>query len=218
MEDLLPVRCGINTNGEVNDLSLRARKIAEKKEEIIRMAIRVLSEKGYYGITMEEIASKLLMTKGTVYYYFKDKQDLLYQSQMMLLGKSLDNMNSIRQQDLPIMDKLKKAMTTHIEYLLTEKSGFESMLKPEQIFSKEQLEVILKRRDEYGKCFDQLIAEGIKANTFYPVDIKVVRNIILGAMNWVIQWYSDSGKKSKTEIAEDITEYLLRILIKTGGD
>ncbi|ASN06240.1 TetR/AcrR family transcriptional regulator [Virgibacillus necropolis] len=195
-------------------MSLRERKTAKKKEDILRTAVLVLSEKGYHGTTIEEIASRILMTKGSVYYYFKDKQDLLYQSQLMLLGRSIENVEAILFQDLLVIEKLRMAMIGHIEYLLWERSGFEMMVKLEQFFSAQQKEKILQLRDDYGKAFDQLIQAGIEENVFGSVDVKIVRNIILGAMNWVTQWYSESGKKDKTEIAESISDYLLHILIK----
>ncbi|WP_373893525.1 TetR/AcrR family transcriptional regulator [Virgibacillus sp. CBA3643] len=195
-------------------MSLRERKTAKKKEDILRMAVSVLSEKGYDGTTMEEIASKLLMTKGSVYYYFKDKQDLLYQSHVMLLERSIENVEGVQDPGLPVTEKLRRAMIVHIEYILMERSGFEMMIKPEQYFLDPQIETIFQLRDEYGKCFDQLILEGIEADAFGSVDVKIVRNIILGAMNWVTQWYSEDGKKDKKEIAEDIADYLLHILIR----
>ena len=52
--------------------SFKERKIAKKKEEILRAAAEVFIEKGYHGTTMEEIAARLLMTKGSMYYYFKN--------------------------------------------------------------------------------------------------------------------------------------------------
>ncbi|MBY0222475.1 TetR/AcrR family transcriptional regulator [Sporosarcina aquimarina] len=195
-------------------MSLRQKKIAKKKEDILRTAVSILAEKGYQGTTMEEIASSLLMTKGSVYYYFKDKQDLLYQSQLMLLQQSLINIKTIQQENLPVVDRFKKAMVAHITYLLDEKSGFEMMVKLEQIFSTEQLEEIFQLRNDYEKCFDQLILEGINEEVFEAVEITIVRNTILGAMNWVTQWYSPEGKKDPIEIAETVSGYLTRILVK----
>ncbi|WP_342535878.1 TetR/AcrR family transcriptional regulator [Sporosarcina sp. FSL K6-3508] len=195
-------------------MSLRQKKIAKKKEDILRTAVSILAEKGYQGTTMEEIASSLLMTKGSVYYYFKDKQDLLYQSQLMLLQQSLVNIKTIQQENLPVEDRFKKAMVAHITYLLDEKSGFEMMVKLEQIFSTEQLEEIFQLRNDYEKCFDQLILEGINEEVFEAVEITIVRNTILGAMNWVTQWYSPEGKKDPIEIAETVSGYLTRILVK----
>lgn len=200
--------------GSVGKLSLREKKAAKKKAEMIRSALSIIEEKGYHATTMEDIASKLLMTKGSVYYYFKDKQDLLFQSQKMLLTQCITNIEEIRAKDLDISEKLRKIMVVHIEYLITERTGFAMGSKPEQFFSGDQLKGILQLRDQYSKHIDDILQEGIAEDVFTAVDIKIVRNIILGAMNWVIEWYSPTGVKDKTELAESIADYLLRILIK----
>lgn len=196
-------------------MSLREKKAAKKKEEMIKSAVSIIAEKGYHSTTMEEIASKLLMTKGSVYYYFKDKQDLLYQGQKMLLEQSIENIEGIiNQSQLSITEKLEKTMIEHIEYLITERTGFAMGANPEQFFAGEQLEIIIHLRYQYSKCVDELLIEGIEAGFFATLDIKIVRNIILGAMNWVVEWYSPEGEKDKTQLAQSISNYLLRMLIK----
>ncbi|MGJ9457843.1 TetR/AcrR family transcriptional regulator [Oceanobacillus sp. CF4.6] len=195
--------------------SLREKKTAKKKEEILQSAISLITEKGYHNTTMEDIAAKLLMTKGSVYYYFKDKQDLLYQSYKMLLENSINRFNEVMKYSLPVDEKLRKAMQAHTEYLITQKNGFETGMKPEHFFDGVELLVILDLRSEYATCFDEIITAGIEANLFKEMDIKIVRNLILGALNWVIQWYSPDGNKNKEELAETISNHLMCILIKS---
>ncbi|MFC5627662.1 TetR/AcrR family transcriptional regulator [Aliibacillus thermotolerans] len=193
-------------------MSLRAKKTAKKKEEILKSAISVIGEKGYHATTMEDIAAKLLMTKGSVYYYFKDKQDLLYQSYKMLLERSLKNITEIREEDIDPEAKLLKIMSSHIDYIVTERSGFEVGMKPEHFFEGSQLEIIMDLRSRYAKSLDEVIIEGINEGYFHNVDVKIARNIILGAMNWVIQWYKTEGEKSKEELSEAIAHYLMKVL------
>src|SRR5699024_10461436 len=179
-------------------VALREQKTARKKEEIIQAAVSVFMEKGYTGTTMEDVAANLLMTKGSVYYYFKDKQELLYQSQKMLLEKSIENIEANKQaQDLPVIERLRKSMIVHIEYLISERSGFKTMVDPERYFSETQIEKIIKLRNNYEKNIDQLITEGMESNIIESLDIKVVRNIILGVMNWVIQWNTSKDEKDE---------------------
>lgn len=194
-------------------MSLREKKVAKKKEEILKSAASILAEKGYFGTTMEDIAAKLLMTKGSIYYYFKDKQDLLYQSQKVLLTQSLANIEEISKMDLSAKEKLEKAMYVHLEFLISELSTYALGLKPEQVFVDENLEEILQLRGDYAKHFDQMIVEGIESGEFISVDVRVARNIILGSMNWIVQWYSPE-KNDNEEIAEMISGYLLRIVVK----
>ncbi|MFC2948037.1 TetR/AcrR family transcriptional regulator [Virgibacillus sediminis] len=195
-------------------MSLRAQKTAKKKEEILKSAVTIIAEKGYHATTMEDIAAKLLMTKGSVYYYFKDKQDLLYQSYKMLLERSIENMKAIKMEVPATEEKLRRIMAAHIDYLITERFGFEAGMKPEQFFEGEQLDTILELRSLYAEGLDEIILEGIDSGYFDNVDIKIARNIILGAMNWVIQWYKSEGEKDQKEIADSISEYLMRILKK----
>ena len=198
-------------------MSLREKKAEKKKEEIIQSALSIIAEKGYHATTMEDIAAKLLMTKGSVYYYFKDKQDLLFKSQKMLLEQSIQNIEEIMAEALPITKKLQKVMVVHTDFLITERTGFAMGARPDQFFVGEQLKEVISLRQKYSHYIDNLITQGIDSGYFVEVDIKIVRNIILGAMNYVIDWYSPEGSKNKNQLAKSISDYLLRILIKDPG-
>ncbi|AQU80485.1 TetR/AcrR family transcriptional regulator [Planococcus faecalis] len=202
-------------------MSLHAQKIAKKKEDIIKAATAIVTEKGYLGTTMEEIAATLLMTKGSVYYYFDNKQDLLYQCFILLLNESIANIEKVEQQNMPYKEKLHQAMVVHIVYVLRERGEFELVTKKESFFDGEQLEHILALRNDYEQLFDRIIAGGVKQRVFLPVDIKIVRNLILGAMNWMIEWYSEDGEKNLDDFAETSASYLMRLVlyseIENGG-
>ena len=195
-------------------LSLRQRKLEKKKADILRAAADVFIEKGFERTTLEDIAAKLLMTKGSVYYYFKDKRDLLFHSQVMLLERGLDNMTMILNEELGARERLRRSLIQHIEHLIEERSGFSMMIKPDQYFTKEQEQMIFHLRESYGECFSKSIEEGIREGIFQVDEPKIVRNLLFGAMNGITQWYSADGNKSKAEFAADVTDYLLRMLIE----
>lgn len=200
-------------------MSLRERKKERKKTEILQSALTVLSEKGYHGTTMEDIATHLLMTKGALYYYFKDKQELVYESQVKLLNRSIENVQEMNNMDTLATEKLITIIRLHIEYLIQNKSGFELMAKPEEIFSETQLTEIYRLREQYAKHYDILLGEGIRDGSFAieKDEIKIVRNLLLGALNWMTQWYSPHGDKSLPEFVETVTRYVLRI-VRVNGD
>ena len=195
-------------------MSLRIQKTALKKNKILQSALTVLAEKGYHGTTMEDIASHLLMTKGSLYYYFKDKQELVYESQVKLLNRSIENVKTISKTSSLAADRLVGMIRVHTKYLIKNQSGFELMNKPEDIFSEEQLQEIFRLREQYAEYYDKLLAEGIEDGSFtiQEDEIKIVRNIMLGALNWVTQWYSPQGYKSIDDFVESITKYVLRIV------
>ncbi|MDP4125766.1 MAG: TetR family transcriptional regulator C-terminal domain-containing protein [Bacillota bacterium] len=71
----------------------------------------------------------------------------------------------------------------------------------------------MEKREKYSSLFDEVIAEGIRNGSFRVKEAKMARMIILGAMNWIQQWYSSKGEQSKEDVAKIYAEYLLKILI-----
>lgn len=193
-------------------MSLRTLKTKKKKTEIIQSATSIIEDKGFHNTTMEDIAANLLMTKGSLYYYFKNKQDLLFQSQVLLLEQSIGNIESIIEFNTNPENALKKAITTHIEYLIEEQATFAMGVSPEQFFTGDQLDTILELRHNYAQHVDQLLLDMMEEKAIETKDVKLVRNLLLGAMNWMIEWYSPQGKWSPDELAEKMTIYLMKIV------
>jgi AcrR family transcriptional regulator len=194
--------------------TFRAQKIAKKKQEILRSAAAVLAEKGYQGTTMEEVAAKLLMTKGSMYYYYKNKDDLLYHCHQMIMDISIERIEEVVNSDLHPIEKLRRAIKGHILLATSEKSMFMVMDKPNQNFSDIQLEEVLKLRKNYSGNFDSIINEGIEKQVFDHVDVRMVRMIILGALNWIQEWYNQDGPQSADEISDAFADYLLKMVVK----
>lgn len=193
-------------------MSLRERKAAKKKEDILRSASLVISRKGYHNATMEDIAAELLMTKGSLYYYFKNKEELLYRCHDLILSDAMEKMEEIISQQISSAQKMEKAIKFHLEVAIREKEIFNLIVKPEQLFSKEHLGEIVEKRAEYAEVFDRIIEEGVSKGEFSVEQKKMARMIILGAANWVQVWHSPQGEYSNEKIQDIFAAYLLKML------
>lgn len=194
--------------------SFKERKIAKKKEEILRSAAQVFAEKGYHGTTMEEVAARLLMTKGSMYYYFKNKDDLLYHCHQMIMGISIAKLKEVKEGQGSATDKLRAAIISHVRLATSEKTMFMVMDRPNQHLKDHYLQEILKSRAEYAQYFDHILEEGIHNQEFGDIDVKMVRMIILGALNWIQEWFNPEGEKTGEEIADAFAEHLLKMVVK----
>ena len=193
-------------------MKLSEKKIQKKKEEIILSAVKIVNKKGYQGATMEEIAAELLMTKGSLYYYFKNKEDLIFQCHEMVLAQASEELKAHFEEDVSSVEKLRRMIVTHIRYAIEEKETFNMIIKPDQTFSSEQLNPILTQRNEYAKWFDHVIQEGIANGEFTISEPKIVRMILLGSMNWIQQWYKPEGGKTMEELQQIYADYLLKVV------
>ncbi|PZX08305.1 TetR family transcriptional regulator [Psychrobacillus insolitus] len=193
-------------------MKLSEKKIQKKKEDIILSAVKIVNEKGYQKATMEEIAAELLMTKGSLYYYFKNKEDLIFQCHEMVLVQAIEELQQHINVKQSNEEKLREMIKTHIQYAIEKKEMFNMIIKPDQTFSEDQLNPILLKRNEYAGLFDQVILAGIKTAEFTIDEPKIARMILLGSMNWIQQWYNPFGSKTIEELQQIYADYMLKVL------
>ena len=94
-----------------------ARNVADKRTAILEATIRVLRERGLSGLKVEEVARRAEVGKGTVYLYFKDKQDLL---KALVEHRTMDFYNdaaAITKLDLPFPERLRKLLDRRLAFV-----------------------------------------------------------------------------------------------------
>ncbi|MGM9922428.1 MAG: TetR family transcriptional regulator [Bhargavaea sp.] len=189
-----------------------SRKQQEKREKIIMSAIAIMNREGFRYTTMEQVASEMQMTKGSLYYYFRNKQDLMFQCHELVLDQAIEDQKEAFKAEGAYGDKLRRMIHCHIDYAVNRKETFNMIIQPEQAFEKGQLPSIVEKRDDYARLFDRVVSEGIGAGEFKNSDVKIIRMILLGAMNWVQTWYRKEGLIGLDELKDLYAEYLLKLL------
>ena len=173
----------------------------EKRSAIIESAIKAFGKKGFHATTIEDITDELKLTKGSLYYYFATKEDLLFEAHIFSLQKVIDNLDEINKTDHPPDVKLKMAIVGHLKILSKDLEGA-FMLQHEFLhLPGEHLERILSMRDHYERNFVKIIEEGITSGLFRVKNARLAAFIVLGAINWFLRWYSSSSSWSIHDIS-----------------
>lgn len=183
-----------------------------KKEQILETTLEIVKKKGFNGVTMEEIASELLMTKGSLYYYFKNKSDLLFECHKTLLTQAAKDFDKILNSDEDILIVLRKMVDKHIDNAFMEKETFNLLVSPKQYFDDDQLKNIVVIRNNYEELFKKAFQKGFEQGKFKCKDFGMARLFILGGMNWIQEWYNPQGRLSKEEIKDLYYHFILKIL------
>ncbi len=190
-------------------------KVLEKKRGILDAASRVFRRKGLHATGMRDIAAELGMAVGNLYYYFKDKEELLAFVQEDALNGLLDLAARVRDQELRADAKLFLLIEGHVVLLNEGTPGSLAHLEVEAL-GEAWRRAVLERRDAYERAFREVIEEGIAAGVFRTVDPKVSALAILGAVNWTVKWFRPEGSKSACEIGSECAELLVRGLLAPG--
>jgi len=193
--------------------SFREIRAREKKIDIVKTAAEVFREKGYAGATVEEIASRLMLTKGSIYYYVKNKEDLLFYCHDMAMDLILNKIETIdASEDMPD-EKLRNIIKSHIEVLIDELNLITVLLQEEYRLSEEPRRKIIEKRDKLDNIIKKTIREGMEMGIFRKdINPSLVRFIIMGSINWIPHWYRKSGSLTKTEIGDYFADYLVNSL------
>ena len=191
-----------------------AARVLEKKREIVDAASRVFRRRGLQATGMRDIAAELGMAVGNLYYYFRDKEDLLAFVQESALARLLEMAARVRALDLPADGKLRLLLEEHVVGLNDPEEGTPGSLAHLEVeaLGEERRPGVLARRDEYEQIVRALIEEGMDQGMFRRADPKVASLALLGSVNWTVKWFRPEGGKSAREIGRQIAEMMVRSL------
>ncbi|RJR30908.1 MAG: TetR/AcrR family transcriptional regulator [Desulfobacteraceae bacterium] len=182
-------------------------------EKIVAIASRLMSEKGYKGASLQEIADRVGIHKSTFFHYFKNKEELLLAVLRIAIEDVAKNVNLILEDDsLSPQEKLKRAICNHLKLLVKYKYNVNVYHSEIRFLSDEKRKQYLETRKYYAACFEQIVNEikGGDSGLFEGLDSKIVAFGILGMSNWTIKWLSGSGRLSTEEVADVFYKMIAR--------
>src|ERR687889_2788708 len=101
----------------VRSLSPVRPTVADKREAILRAAIRVFAHNGYFNSKVADIASEAGVADGTVYLYFKSKEDILHSIFDRSVEEALDAARKQIERVKDPREKLRQIAALHLERL-----------------------------------------------------------------------------------------------------
>jgi AcrR family transcriptional regulator len=185
------------------------RKSEARRLEILRAAARVFRRRGVAAAGMREIAEEADLSPGNLYYYFRGKDELLYFCQDRTLEQMHTAVEAARATDAPVAEQLRSVLSAHLHCTLDELEGATAHLEVEALPEKLRRQIVDKR-DGYERAVRSLVTKGVKRGEFAPCDPALVTRAMLGAVNWTARWYRPDGSQSVTQIAQSLSEYLVR--------
>ena len=192
-------------------MARRTERQEARREQILNGAARVFSKKGYHASTVDEIAKELGLTKASIYYYVSDKSDLLYQLYKRAMTMLLESQAAIMARpDSP--DAKLQAMIEEYVRIVGGATAMYSVvvLREHHALPPRKRKEIIALRDQYEQTYQQCIQEGIEQGIFEAQDVKMASYVVLGALNWIPNWYNPRGPLSKEQIGRMFAEQLVR--------
>lgn len=197
------------------DIALR--KQAFVREEILSSAIRLFAERGYRAVTIDDVAANLGYTKSVVYYYFENKNEILWQIFSRIFDTFFSSIEAIRKQNLPSRDALGKMIQQHALNVMKNRDTTAIYNREESELDPQQKRQVRQMKREYDALFESVFQKGVSEGHFREMPPHVAVGGMLGMCNWLYIWYDENGPLSPEQIAEHFTTLLSDGYCKQGS-
>ncbi|WP_339324931.1 TetR/AcrR family transcriptional regulator [Paenibacillus sp. FSL W8-0194] len=197
---------------------MTSRKL-EKYELILDAALKVIAENGFHGSQISKIAKEAGVADGTIYLYFKNKEDILISLFQERLGNLVGMFHSSIKESTTAEDALRKVCEIHFNELennvnLAYVTQIE--LRQSSLELRKAIGLVVK---PYIQLIEHIVERGMAEGAFRKdLDAKLTRLLIFGAMDEVVTSWLISGRKYSLSAQVDKTvEFFLRGLKSFGG-
>ncbi|MDQ0158876.1 TetR/AcrR family transcriptional regulator [Alkalibacillus salilacus] len=185
-------------------------KSKPKYKLILDAAVEVIAENGYHHSQVSKIAKKAGVADGTIYLYFKNKEDILVSLFEEKMGQFVSKIKHEIDQTEQADQKLYKLIEMHFSQLSEDPSlAIVTQLELRQSNKDLRLKIndVLKG---YLALMDTILQEGMEDGTFQnQLNVKLVRQVLFGTLDEVVtNWVMKEQRYSLVDQAEEV-HYLI---------
>ncbi len=181
---------------------LRTTDLAEnRKNEIIGVALKLFAQEGYHSTTLDKVAADIGVSKATLYYYFRNKEEII----RAILNRSLDRMKQtleIKKTPLSTKEKLRQFIEYHVVFGADDADLAKITFEQLNILPKRSREVLKRKQREIVVFLQDLLQQGIDEGIIKVNNTKIVAFAIIGMCNWTYHWYKPEGSLTPKQISE----------------
>jgi len=187
------------------------KKNKPKYKQIIDAAVIVIAENGYHQAQVSKIARQAGVADGTIYLYFKNKEDILISLFQEKMGNFVEKIEEKIAGKETAAEKLLMMVETHFHMLSEDKHlAIVTQLELRQSNKDLRLKIndVLKG---YLKLVDSILIEGKESGEFSEnLDVRLARQMIFGTMDeTVTSWVMNEQKYNLTALAGSVHRLLL---------
>lgn len=160
-------------------------KDEEKEKLILESALNIISKTGLAGLKMTDLAREAKLATGTVYIYFKDKEELVRKLYLYLMRTITNDLSDGIEASEPVKLKIKKISYNYL---------IDNILKPQKgIFFEQyfrspffhETESVLQEEDQIMQPIYQLVIEGQQQSIIKNINPELIVTVVCGMLDSV---------------------------------
>ncbi len=204
-------------------MGISERKNREKEYRIKQIqdsAAALFYKKGYVATTIEDIAALAEISKGTIYLYFKSKDDLYYslvEPSLERLSRKLIKIAGMK--EISSEARIRNVVDATYDFYEKDPDAYHLVSRYEasvfsNLLSKDKLDHLKKLMLSNLKQLETVISDGIKQGRFRKTDPRMAAIIIWNTFMGIIQFQENRLEEGKTDYRRSTVEGAVDIIIR----
>lgn len=186
----------------------RRREREIKREAVLRAAAQAFNENGFHKTSLDDVADRLNVSKPTLYYYVKNKDEILFECVRIGLEMLEDASANVGRPDETGLDKLVALWRVYAS-IVTQDFGRCLILVGEDPLPSETRKELRALKGRIDKRFRAAVEEGIADGSIRPCNPKLAAFASAGALSWIARWYDPTGPIEPAQVADQIIDMLI---------
>lgn len=173
-----------------------------KRLSILKAAAHIFNERGFHHTSVADVADALGVSKPFLYYYLKNKDDMLFECSRIATEQLHSMLDEVRSAKLSGWDRLVRLLRGYAQVMTTDfgicliRNTAPGFLPPEA------RKKLWAGRRRLNSEVERIIAQGIADGSIRSCDPKIASFALFGAFNWISFWYREDGPLNPETIAD----------------
>ena len=180
--------------------------LSKRRAQILEKAAHLFCVKGYDSTSMSDIADAVGITKAGLYYFVEGKEHLLY----LIADYGLDLVEETVVKPLQGVEDarelLEQLIARHVRLVLHRPREVTIILHERTGLTGVYREKILKRKKAYIDYVRGILRSLKAQGAARDVDPTAATFFLLGAMNWIYQWYKEDGRLTEDMLVHELID------------
>jgi AcrR family transcriptional regulator len=181
-----------------------------RREQIVREAAELFAVRGYHGTSMQDIAERVGMLKGSLYAHVANKEEILLEIVSTTARVFTATVEPIAHGGSAHGARLREALRAHLAVIAENRASATVFLVEWRHLEGQPLRWFAEARGRYEALWQGMLAEGLAAGAFpRGLEPRMTTRLLLAAAGGACQWLADPTGPTSDVIADSLADLFL---------
>lgn len=161
----------------------------EKERAILAAAAELFGERGYDRATLAEVANRVGIKRGSLYYYLDSKEDLLFWLHENMIEELIANTDAALAGAAGTEERIRNLVRMAMRLIAERRQEVKVFLEERHALASQRWADVVRRRDEFQQKVEDVLSEGIAEGVLRETPVRLTANGMLGMCFWGYQWF-----------------------------